>query len=102
MNKTLQQLKMLQPLDKIIVHSIGMSLYQVSIIKDNRTYWLANSNGNLFKANNVLTVQKLFRSLNFLLMVLRHESAYDEMIGHDDTSPKNNRLEVPLKDNFLN
>ncbi len=101
MNQTLRQLKQHQPLDKVIIHSIGMGLYQASAEKDGVEYYLVEHDGTPIKAHNIIALQRQLRPLTFAKMVLRHDSPYDEMIGHQDNPVGTNRLEVPLGDNRL-
>jgi len=95
------QLHSLSLIDKVVIHSIDQSLYQLSVSIDGVEYYVADNKGKLLRAFNIVDLQKQCRGLNYAEMVLRHQSAYDEMIGHDDTQPGANTLEVPLKDNQL-
>lgn len=101
MNQTLRQLRKHQPLDKVIIHSIGMGIYQASAEKDGSHFYLVERDGTPVKAHNIIELQRQLRPLTFAKMVLRHESPYDEMIGHQSLEKGANRLEVPLGDNRL-
>lgn len=101
MNHTLRQIRQYQPLDKVIIHSVGMGIYQASVEKDGDEYYLVESDGTPLKANNIIDLQRQLRPLIFAKMVLCHESPYDEMIGHQTQTSGSNRLEVPLGDNRL-
>lgn len=98
----LSQLPHLQPIAKVIIHSIDLSMYQVSILIDGQEHYIADNKGKLLRTFNILDMQKLMKPYAYQEIVLRHESAYDEMIGQAPTTPGNNRLEVPLGDNNLN
>ncbi|MEE4244036.1 MAG: DUF6482 family protein [Kangiellaceae bacterium] len=96
----LAQLTHMQPIDKLIIHSIDISLYQALIEKDGVEFLIADNKGKPLRSFNIIELQKQFRGLRIKASVLRHESPYDEMIGHN-FEPANNRLEVPLGDNEL-
>lgn len=93
------QLKHFQPIEKVVIHSIDLSLYQASIEVDGKNFYMTDDKGEMVRAFNIIDLQKKFRGIDYRTMVLRHESAYDEMIGQAEKSPGQNMLEVPLKDN---
>lgn len=86
-------------IDKLIYHSVDLSLYMVSVIIDEQEHYVTDKNGNFFKATNLTSLQKEFVTIEAKETVLRHTSPYDEMIGGPEKD--NNLLEVPLKDNYL-
>lgn len=94
----LSQLKNFQPIKKFIVHSIDLSLYQVSIEVDGELHYLTDDSGKMIRSFNITDLKKKLRQFDYEEMVLRHESAYDEMIGQADKQPGQNILEVPLSD----
>ena len=101
-NIKISQLCHLGTIDKVIIHSIDLSLYQVSIQLNGDEFYLTNDKGDFVRAFNVLELQKKMRAFSYRQMVLRHDSAYDEMVGMDDVSgASGNRLEVDLGDNEL-
>ena len=87
-------------IDKLIYHSLDLSLYQVSAIIDGEEHYLTDEKNKLLRSVNIIELQKLLRPLNAQQTVLRHTSAYDEMIGGPDKTGSN-LLEVPLADNQL-
>lgn len=89
-----------QPLQKVVVHSRDLALYQVSVLINHVEYIVKEANGEFLNAVNPLEVQKRFDGLNYLTMVLRHESAYDEMIGQP-VRKEQNVLEVSFGQNHL-
>ncbi|NVJ60515.1 MAG: hypothetical protein HWE27_08995 [Gammaproteobacteria bacterium] len=95
------QLFHLQPFDKVVIHSIDISLYQASVEVAGEQFYIADNKGKLIRAFNIIELQKLFRGFKYKQMVLRHESAYDEMIGLTNKKTHQNFMEVPLKDNYL-
>lgn len=61
---------------------------------------MVDESGRAIRASNILNLQKLFDGIRVDQMHLRHESAYDEMIGQPPKT-SGNRLEVPLGNNRL-
>ena len=98
----ISQLHSLGKLDKIIFHSIDISLYQVSVELDGSEYYVTENNGDFLRAFNILDLQKRMRGFEREKMVLRQSSAYDEMIGMSpDSAANSNTLEVEISDNYL-
>ena len=100
MSIPLKKLEKYFVVDKVIYHSIDLSLYQVSAMIDGVEHYVTDSNDKYLRAVNLIELQKLMRLVKSRNEVLRHTSAYDEMIG---TSAKtaSNMLEVPIQDNQL-
>ena len=100
MSITLKKLEKYFVVDKLIYHSIDLSLYQVSAMIDGVEHYVTDSNQKYLRSINLIELQKLRRLVKSRSEVLRHASAYDEMIG---TSAKtaSNMLEVPIQDNQL-
>lgn len=94
------ELKKHQPLQKVIVHSLEMALYQVSVVINNVEYYVQESNGEFVKALSPLHIQKRFEDIAYAQMMLRHTSAYDEMCGQAEKI-SSNMLEVPFGQNNL-
>ena len=78
------ELKKHQPLQKVVVHSLEMALYQVSVVINNVEYYVQESNGEFVKALSPLHIQKRFEDIAYAQMMLRHTSAYDEMCGQPE------------------
>jgi hypothetical protein len=72
----------------------------VSVIIDSEEHYLTDEKNKLLRSVNIIELQKLLRPLKAQQTVLRHTSAYDEMIGGPDKTASN-LLEVPLADNQL-
>ncbi|CAH9055068.1 hypothetical protein PSEHALCIP103_01163 [Pseudoalteromonas haloplanktis] len=94
------ELKKHQPLQKVVVHSLEMALYQVSVVINNVEYYVQESNGEFVKALSPLHIQKRFEDIAYAQMMLRHISAYDEMCGQPEKI-SSNMLEVPFGQNNL-
>lgn len=86
--------------EKLIFHSIDLSLYQVSAIIDGQEHYISDDKNVLLRSINLIELQKLLRKVSATETVLRQTSAYDEMIGGCE-KPATNALEVPLADNQL-
>lgn len=86
--------------DKLIYHSVDLSLYQVSAIIDGQEHYVTDGKNKFLRAANVVDLQKLLKDVMARETVLRHTSAYDEMVGGPEKT-SSNVLEVPLADNKL-
>jgi len=87
-------------IDKLIYHSVDLSLYMVSAIIDGKEQYITENSGDYLRAPNLIELQKQLQGIKAQKTVLRHSSPYDEMIGGPD-KPNSNTLEVPLADNQL-
>ena len=97
---TLAKLEKYFVVEKLIFHSIDLSLYQVSAIIEGQEQYVSDSDGKLLRSFNLVELQKQLRSVDAQERVLSHTSAYDEMIGGPEKT-SGNTLEVPLADNQL-
>ncbi len=95
MNVSLANLKRFSFIDVVIIHSIDLSLYQVSVVVDGKEYYVVDKRGQPLKSHNKLELQALFKNIDVGVMRLRQQSAYDEMIGQPLRSG-DNTLEVSL------
>lgn len=74
----------LNPIDKVIVHSIDWMTYQVFIIYQGKQHVLYQGK-DPFNSRNLLDIQELFQCLDVESYVLRRpSSAYDEMVGQPE------------------
>lgn len=62
-------------------------------------YLIVDESGTRLQHHNVLNLQKQLRNVTATKHVIRHSSAYDEMIGGPAKS--SNEMEVPVGDNKL-
>ena len=97
---TLAKLEKYFVVEKLIFHSIDLSLYQVSAIIEGQEQYVSDSDGKLLRSFNLVELQKQLRAVDAQERVLRHTSTYDEMIGGPEKT-SSNTLEVPLADNQL-
>jgi len=86
--------------EKLIFHSVDLSLYQASAIIEGEEHFITDNKGVLLRSRSLVELQKQLREVSASQSVLRHTSAYDEMIGGAE-KPSTNALEVPLRDNQL-
>ncbi len=94
------ELKKLRSIDKVIIHSLDRSLYQVSVLIDNKEHYVVDKHRIPLRSFNKVELQTLFSRLDVRRTVLKQESAYDEMIGQP-AKFETNALEVPLGNNDL-
>jgi hypothetical protein len=87
-------------IDKLVYHSVDLSLYQVSAIIDGEEHYITDRKKKFLRASNIIDLQKLLKDVKAKETVLRHTSAYDEMVGGPDKT-SSNLLEVPLAANRL-
>lgn len=87
-------------IDKLVIHSLDLSLYQVSVVIDDEEHYVTDDKGQFLRAFSIVELQKQCRKLKAKHQVLRQQSAYDEMVGQPSRD-SSNLLEVPLKDNKL-
>ena len=85
--------------EKLIFNSLDVALYNVSAIVEGEEYIITDERGVHLTSRNLLSLQKELRHVKSQKQVLRHVSAYDEMIGGPVKS--SNVLEVSLGDNKL-
>lgn len=86
--------------EKLIYHSVDLSLYMVSAIVEGTEYYIVDHSGAFLKSSKLLELQKRLRKVAAQETVLRHTSPYDEMVGGPEKT-QSNALEVPLSDNQL-
>ena len=100
MKMPLAKLKKYFVVDKLIYHSVDLSLYMVSALVEGEEYYIADSRGNFLKSSKLIELQKALAQVRATESVLRHTSPYDEMVGGPDKT-SSNAMEVPLGDNQL-
>lgn len=98
MKMALSKLEKYFYIDKLVVHSLDLSLYQVSVVVDDQEFYVTDDNGEFLRAFSILELQRACSKLKVEKHVLRHQSAYDEMVGTSQRKGSN-QLEVPLGNN---
>ncbi|REL37214.1 DUF6482 family protein [Thalassotalea euphylliae] len=86
------------PIDKLIINSLEQALYQAIVVIDGCEHVVWQSEHKTLTTRNLTKMREHFEKLDIKEIVLRHESAYDEMVGQP-TKNGSNRLEVPLRQN---
>ncbi|MCY7295893.1 DUF6482 family protein [Alteromonas sp. a30] len=82
-------------IQKLVINSIDQAIYQAIVVIDNHEHVVWENSENVLRARSVMALRESFEPLGIDNIVLRHESAYDEMVGQPPKTA-NNRLEVPL------
>ncbi len=100
MTIALSKLQKYFSIEKLIYHSVDLSLYQASAIIEGKEHYITDDNKSFLRSGNLVQLQKLLKGVSAEVTVLRHTSAYDEMIGGPEKT-SSNALEVPLADNHL-
>lgn len=85
-------------IEKLIINSLEQALYQAIVVVDDVEHVVWQSDEKTLTTRNLTKMREHFEKLDIAEIVLRHESAYDEMVGQP-TKNGNNRLEVPLRKN---
>lgn len=83
------------PIDKLIINSLESSLYQPIVEIAGQEHLVWEDEEHYMSRRSLIELRELFDSVDVGEVVLRQESAYDEMVGQ---APKHNsnRLEIPL------
>lgn len=85
-------------IDKLIINSLEQALYQAIVVIDDVEHVVWQSEEKTLTTRNLTKMREHFEKLEVAEIVLRHESAYDEMVGQP-TKNGDNRLEIPLRKN---
>jgi len=81
-------------IEKIIICSLDQSLYQALLSIDDAEHLIWENNAKPLKTRSLMKMQESFDELEIDELVLRQESAYDEMVGLG--AKGSNRMEVRL------
>ncbi len=100
MSMPLSKLEQFFYFDKLVIHSLDLALYQVSVVVDGKEHFVTDDKGKFLRSHSILELQKQCRNLKANKQVLRQQSAYDEMVGQPSRN-NTNELEVLLIDNEL-
>lgn len=80
---------------KGVVHSIEGSIYRLSVVSHGREMHVLDSDGKAFRRRSIEEVREALQGSRVERLVLRQQSAYDEMIGQA-VRQEDNTLEVQL------
>lgn len=81
MKLTLQQLRFRQPLARVVIESVDLSLYIALTEFEGREVLVAGRDGRALRGRSVEELRSHFKGLEVAEWILRHRSAYDEMVG---------------------
>lgn len=95
MTVCISELENKQNIEKIIIHSLDNSLYQASVITNGEEQYITDNDGKLLRSFNILNFQSMFKKFSIANIVLRHQSAYDEMIAQP-LRTDSNAIEIPV------
>ena len=97
----LEQLSQLTVIDKVIVESLEQALYRLVIEIQGQQYYVMETAAKSLTRRSIVDIQSVLSNFTIAEMFLRHQSPYDEMIGHE-VSGGHNELLVPLGNYFAN
>ncbi|MEP5569311.1 MAG: DUF6482 family protein [Halioglobus sp.] len=78
-----------------VIHSLEQALYQVTVTINGDSFLLTENSGVILRRHSLQRVRELLRDMPIESLKLRHQSAYDEMIGQPIRT-QDNTLEVSL------
>ena len=79
----------------VIVHSIDMVGYQATVVTDDGERRLVDTAGKPLTSKNLIGMREHLTSLQLSSIVMRHTSAYDEMVAQPERLD-DNTLEIPV------
>ena len=81
-------------ISEVIIESVDLSLYIAHACIAGQEHVIADRQGKVLKARNLLDIQRMLRRAVTCEFFLRQRSAYDEMVGHAHQA--DNIMELPL------
>jgi hypothetical protein len=91
----LDQLKAHPSVDKLIIHSLDLCLYQASAWIHEQEYFLVDATGRHVRTHSLAEMVALLEGVEATEFCLHQQSAYDEMLGQP-VRQQANLMEVPL------
>ena len=79
----------------VVVNSIDNAGYLVMVIIDGKEHLLTGKDNKALRHHSLMGMREALAAMPIARMSLRHQSAYDEMIGQPQRL-EDNTLEVPL------
>ena len=95
MKITITQFAALTEVADVTIHSLEQALYQVTVALTSGPHLLIDKKGKTIRSRNLQSMREMLQTLPVRSITLRHESAYDEMIGQP-IRESSNALEVRL------
>ena len=79
----------------VTIHSLELAVYQVTVTLQGEQHLLVDKKGKPIRRRSLQQVREILQVLPVGNITLRHESAYDEMIGQP-ARESSNALEIKL------
>ncbi len=95
MKITLQQLQNSVGLTRMVVHSLDFSIYLAYAEFADEAFLVTEVDGKLLRTSNLTAMKQRLADIAMPGLFLRHQSAYDEMVGQPPRAGANT-LEIPL------
>lgn len=95
MTLTLEAFAALPSPAPVTIHSLERSLYQITADLPGGPHLLVNAKGGAVRFRDLQRARSLLQGLPVSSVTLRHDSAYDEMIGQPPRA-QTNALSLPL------
>lgn len=98
MKVTLEELSSFQPLEKVIIQSLDLALYNIIVLHEGEQYCVVNNDLKQLKLHSLMEAREVLSAYHIEEMVMQHRSAYDEMVGQPIGN--GNLMEVPIANNL--
>ena len=95
MRLTINELTALPDGADVTIHSLEQALYQVTVSLPAGPHLLVDKKGKTIRTRSLQRMREILQVLPVNTITLRHQSAYDEMIGQPPRE-SSNALEVKL------
>jgi len=92
---TLQQLQHSVGLARVVIHSLDFSIYLAYADFGGDPLLVTEADGKPLRTHNITAMKQRLAAVPVPALFLRHQSAYDEMVGQP-VRAGDNSLEVPL------
>lgn len=96
MKLKLKEIRQKSGIDRFIIESVDLSLYIAFVQVDGVEHLIADNTGKPLKTTNLLSMQRQIKKFGQVESVLRHRSAYDEMVGRPSQGAADNAMEISL------
>ena len=83
------------PIEKAIIESVDLALYRLLVVIDDKEVLVLEKENKPLVRHNQNSIRELLTPFTIKLLVLRHQSAFDEMVGQPPKAGSN-RMEIPL------
>tara|TARA_S200002703_G_scaffold124984_1_gene111172 strand:+ start:137 stop:517 length:381 start_codon:yes stop_codon:yes gene_type:complete len=92
---TLQQLQHSVGLTRVVIHSLDFSIYLAYADFGGDPLLVTEADGKPLRTHNITAMKQHLAAVPASALYLRHQSAYDEMVGQP-VRAGDNSLEIPL------